>query len=446
MCIAMTPSIKLPTTPTKLNHIEGKVRIERSKSLSLSSSMGKLIHRTDEPSIPLTSPSGKIPSVSSLLNYGPVVTDTRNSSTESKSSTSSVNISPLNKSLYKRRDSLEFLADTALHTASNSPSLTPEKNDQPEYYKQISTLIELKNSMFDGSIHWPISTTLIETITMEQLNTLLNKSEQLTKVVKSLIISKLKTNTRIENADPNIKKGYEKIRLPSVNELRQSIPDQLPLPLTSHQRQSLPPTFFKFPLYNRFQMGITNTIPTPESNSIMRRRTVHGSPMRGVFSVNFKPITADHRSTLSDSIIPAVINSMTENEITSNAKIRKDKKLKVIKPNHKRRLSSNAGQGVCLHCHENDTPEWRRGPYGNRTLCNACGLFYNKLVRKFNLERANILMLYRKTTFPENRRVPEFFNVEESFIDDLKKNELLDERFSYKIKPSIPVPPLIRKG
>ena len=38
--------------------------------------------------------------------------------------------------------------------------------------------------------------------------------------------------------------------------------------------------------------------------------------------------------------------------------------------------------GKCHSCGIRETPEWRRGPDGARTLCNACGLHYAKLVRK----------------------------------------------------------------
>ncbi|CAO3636347.1 unnamed protein product [Cunninghamella blakesleeana] len=39
-------------------------------------------------------------------------------------------------------------------------------------------------------------------------------------------------------------------------------------------------------------------------------------------------------------------------------------------------------QGRCHSCNISETPEWRRGPDGARTLCNACGLHYAKLTRK----------------------------------------------------------------
>ncbi|EDR05583.1 uncharacterized protein LACBIDRAFT_302899 [Laccaria bicolor S238N-H82] len=40
---------------------------------------------------------------------------------------------------------------------------------------------------------------------------------------------------------------------------------------------------------------------------------------------------------------------------------------------------------TCLGCNATSTPEWRRGPMGPRTLCNACGLVYAKLQPKLSL-------------------------------------------------------------
>ena len=36
----------------------------------------------------------------------------------------------------------------------------------------------------------------------------------------------------------------------------------------------------------------------------------------------------------------------------------------------------------CLGCGVSETPEWRKGPSGPRTLCNACGLLYAKMCRR----------------------------------------------------------------
>lgn len=60
----------------------------------------------------------------------------------------------------------------------------------------------------------------------------------------------------------------------------------------------------------------------------------------------------------------------------------------------------------CMQCGARSTPEWRRGPHNAKTLCNACGLFHNKLVRKFGIEKAANLMLKRRAHGkPTNRTI-----------------------------------------
>ncbi|KAJ1769945.1 hypothetical protein LPJ74_003594 [Coemansia sp. RSA 1843] len=49
----------------------------------------------------------------------------------------------------------------------------------------------------------------------------------------------------------------------------------------------------------------------------------------------------------------------------------------------KRSKRADAAQpNTCRSCGISETPEWRRGPDGARTLCNACGLHYAKLNKK----------------------------------------------------------------
>ena len=43
-------------------------------------------------------------------------------------------------------------------------------------------------------------------------------------------------------------------------------------------------------------------------------------------------------------------------------------------PDAKKRRGRAAPPGRCHSCNRAETPEWRRGPDGARTLCNACGL------------------------------------------------------------------------
>ncbi|GJJ74348.1 hypothetical protein EMPS_06706 [Entomortierella parvispora] len=49
---------------------------------------------------------------------------------------------------------------------------------------------------------------------------------------------------------------------------------------------------------------------------------------------------------------------------------------------YRKRAKRTQPPGRCLSCDSSDTPEWRRGPDGARTLCNACGLHYAKLLKR----------------------------------------------------------------
>jgi GATA zinc finger len=51
------------------------------------------------------------------------------------------------------------------------------------------------------------------------------------------------------------------------------------------------------------------------------------------------------------------------------------------------RSQKAAPPGRCHSCNRAETPEWRRGPDGARTLCNACGLHYAKLTRKMAVNK-----------------------------------------------------------
>lgn len=50
------------------------------------------------------------------------------------------------------------------------------------------------------------------------------------------------------------------------------------------------------------------------------------------------------------------------------------------KKKRKRRRGAGALQKDCANCHTKHTPEWRRGPSGQRDLCNSCGLRWAKQV------------------------------------------------------------------
>ncbi|RCK56329.1 Biofilm regulator 1 [Candida viswanathii] len=58
----------------------------------------------------------------------------------------------------------------------------------------------------------------------------------------------------------------------------------------------------------------------------------------------------------------------------------------------------------CHRCGTTETPEWRRGPKGVRTLCNACGLFHAKLVKRKGAALAAEEVLNNKVTKGKNGR------------------------------------------
>ncbi|KAG0235568.1 hypothetical protein BGW42_005007 [Actinomortierella wolfii] len=53
---------------------------------------------------------------------------------------------------------------------------------------------------------------------------------------------------------------------------------------------------------------------------------------------------------------------------------------------YKKRAKRMQPPGRCQSCNSSDTPEWRRGPDGARTLCNACGLHYAKLLKRQQIQ------------------------------------------------------------
>jgi len=57
----------------------------------------------------------------------------------------------------------------------------------------------------------------------------------------------------------------------------------------------------------------------------------------------------------------------------------KANKLGITKPVKKRR---NTEHLYCRHCGTTETPEWRRGPDGRKSLCNACGLYFSKMIKR----------------------------------------------------------------
>ncbi|KAI8366140.1 hypothetical protein BD560DRAFT_436252 [Blakeslea trispora] len=80
------------------------------------------------------------------------------------------------------------------------------------------------------------------------------------------------------------------------------------------------------------------------------------------------------------------VNIMNEATSEEYKMIRQARNLQEsTRPKYRRRSKRSMVGQRCHSCNTSETPEWRRGPDGARTLCNACGLHYSKLLRKGSL-------------------------------------------------------------
>ncbi|KAI7887499.1 GATA-domain-containing protein [Lichtheimia hyalospora FSU 10163] len=80
--------------------------------------------------------------------------------------------------------------------------------------------------------------------------------------------------------------------------------------------------------------------------------------------------------------LPAgTIHKQEEDDVSSSSSSNNNNNDEANSQRRKRRKRAPF-QGRCHACNSSETPEWRRGPDGARTLCNACGLHYAKMERK----------------------------------------------------------------
>jgi len=86
-----------------------------------------------------------------------------------------------------------------------------------------------------------------------------------------------------------------------------------------------------------------------------------------------------------------------------------DANAKKTKRRRRRTVYTSRRNLHCLMCGVTETPEWRRGPTGDHTLCNACGLHYAKSLKKQKKEQEgrkhSIEMLLNQSAVPPTKDV-----------------------------------------
>ncbi|EGN95626.1 hypothetical protein SERLA73DRAFT_186737 [Serpula lacrymans var. lacrymans S7.3] len=123
-------------------------------------------------------------------------------------------------------------------------------------------------------------------------------------------------------------------------------------------------------------MTIVNSIPStsqhPDPNTsyypIHRNMSSYENIKPHSLGDTFEPMNA---LAYTGYFTPAVLPSSVDEE-TSEEGLKRKKFKKV----------HSSDQYVCVTCGRTDSPEWRKGPQGPKTLCNACGLRWAKQMRK----------------------------------------------------------------
>jgi len=105
--------------------------------------------------------------------------------------------------------------------------------------------------------------------------------------------------------------------------------------------------------------------------------SVYPPPPSSTLFIGKKKRKAEH---FADLLVKGENNLVKSN---SKASQRTHSEAIVVKRQKTRRSKPGSIANLrCHHCGERDTPEWRRGPAGPKTLCNACGLQYAKFLRE----------------------------------------------------------------
>ncbi|KAL1601728.1 hypothetical protein SLS60_006643 [Paraconiothyrium brasiliense] len=109
--------------------------------------------------------------------------------------------------------------------------------------------------------------------------------------------------------------------------------------------------------------------------------------------------------------------------------------LLAAKKKRKRRKGAGQLQKDCANCHTRTTPEWRRGPSGNRDLCNSCGLRWAK---------QNVIpdSGHQSSTQDKNGQ---FDNSSNPHAAKVARMEVAASQ-GYNVNPAMDIPPKIEEG
>lgn len=151
----------------------------------------------------------------------------------------------------------------------------------------------------------------------------------------------------------------------------------------------------KYSSQNQFQTSSPISVLESSSSTCSRGKTLPVSHNKRARSKRPRPTTFRPRSHLispTSSIFEtprqlfAPNTSFCESDNFAISHPLKKKKIKILPPsggisqnqneNPNANAMSQAPLRKCMHCEITKTPQWRAGPMGPKTLCNACGVRY----------------------------------------------------------------------
>jgi hypothetical protein len=112
-------------------------------------------------------------------------------------------------------------------------------------------------------------------------------------------------------------------------------------------------------------MAPTKQVPISRSDLLSRNGVVFSFSLEAIVTKNYYQLSNSQKH----SFLP-----IEPQHIMSKGDVRK-------RVGRKRKTSYIASSKNCSWCQTNQTGQWRRGPGGSQTLCNACGLEYSKQLK-----------------------------------------------------------------
>ncbi|KAK9382200.1 uncharacterized protein V2V93DRAFT_404213 [Kockiozyma suomiensis] len=121
--------------------------------------------------------------------------------------------------------------------------------------------------------------------------------------------------------------------------------------------------------------------PTMSSSSTIGQVHTRRHSAGAVLSSATSPSSISLSSTIAGDYVTSSLPPRSKSISTTDHKISKKKKV------------ADENDYKCRQCGTSDSPEWRKGPAGPKTLCNACGLRWSKSVKRSKMSGASSVLL-----------------------------------------------------